>query len=124
MCVCAKVGPASPCINCCLFVYAVAYVPALHAVLLGHLSSMQSLHTVAILADECWHATLQYYDDTSGILRNVILSAIAPHRMSASPMPLAAFNREDNAAGPVVLPMTSPLEAPMFSAFEDEVEDS
>ena len=101
--------------------YAVGYVPALHAVL----AIFQACKVcTAILADECRHATLQYYDDTSGILRNVILSAIAPHRMSASPMPLAAFNREDNAAGPVVLPMTSPLDAPMFSAFEDEVEDS
>ena len=66
---------------------------------------------------------MQYYDDTAGILRSVILSAIAPHRMSASPMP-QAFNRQDDAVGPTVLPMTSPLEEPLFSAFEDEVEDS
>lgn len=67
---------------------------------------------------------LQYYDDTAGILRNVILSAIAPHRMAASPMPQIAFSRQDSGAGPTVLPMGSPLDAPIFSAFEDEVEDS
>ncbi len=69
------------------------------------------------------HVLMQYYDDTAGILRSVILSAIVPHRMSASPMP-QAFTQQDSAAGPIVLPMTSPLEEPMFSAFEDEVEDS
>ena len=67
---------------------------------------------------------LQYYDDTAGILRNVILSAIAPHRMSASPMPQGAFTRQDSAAGPTVLPMSSPLDEPMFSAFDDDVADS
>ncbi|KAL0037051.1 hypothetical protein WJX77_010637 [Trebouxia sp. C0004] len=66
----------------------------------------------------------QYYDDTAGILRNVILSAIAPHRMSASPMPQGGFTRQDNAAGPTVLPMSSPLDEPMFSAFDDDVADS
>lgn len=65
--------------------------------------------------------SMQYYDDTAGILRSVILSAIAPHRMSASPMPLS---RHDSTAGPQVLPMASPLEEPLFSAFEDDVEDS
>lgn len=64
---------------------------------------------------------MQYYDDTAGILRSVILSAIAPHRMAASPMPLS---RPDNSAGPTVLPMASPLEEPLFSAFEDDVEDA
>lgn len=64
---------------------------------------------------------MQYYDDTAGILRSVILSAIAPHRMSASPMPVS---RQDNSAGPTVLPMASPLDEPIFSAFEDDVEDS
>lgn len=63
----------------------------------------------------------QYYDDTAGILRSVILSAVAPHRMSASPMPMP---RQDSSAGPIVLPMASPLEEPIFTAFEDDVEDS
>lgn len=66
-------------------------------------------------------SSMQYYDDTAGILRSVILSAIAPHRMAASPMPLS---RPDNSAGPTVLPMASPLDEPLFSAFEDDVEDS
>ena len=66
---------------------------------------------------------MQYYDDTAGILRSVILSAVAPHRLSASPMPQAAFTRQDSAAGPTVLPMTSPMEEPLFSAFQEEAQD-
>ena len=67
--------------------------------------------------------SVQYYDDTAGILRSVILSAIAPHRMAASPMPQAAFTRQESATGPTVLPMTSPMEEPLFSAFEHEAQD-
>jgi hypothetical protein len=44
--------------------------------------------------------------------------------MSASPMPQGAFTRQDSAAGPTVLPMSSPLDEPMFSAFDDDVADS
>lgn len=35
---------------------------------------------------------LQYYDDAAGILRSIILSAIAPHRLSMPHLPLPAFS--------------------------------
>ena len=89
----------------------------------------QKCKTDAFRQDTFFHVDLalilclltQYYDDTAGILRSVILSAVAPHRMSASPMPMP---RQDSSAGPIVLPMASPLEEPIFTAFEDDVEDS
>ena len=34
----------------------------------------------------------QYYDDAAGILRSIILSAIAPHRLSMPTMPMPAFS--------------------------------
>ena len=69
---------------------------------------------------------VQYYDDTAGILRSVILSAIAPHRLSATPLPqgdLQSFGRQDSAQGAGVLPMVSPMQEPLFSGYEDEMED-
>ena len=35
---------------------------------------------------------MQYYDDAAGILRSIILSAIAPHRLSLPTMPMPAFS--------------------------------
>lgn len=70
---------------------------------------------------------MQYYDDTSGILRSVILSAIAPHRLAASPLPQASvetFGGQDSVQGAGVLPMVSPMQEPLFSGYEDDVEDS
>lgn len=37
---------------------------------------------------------LQYYDDAAGILRSIILSAIAPHRLATAPPQLPAFPQE------------------------------
>ncbi len=37
---------------------------------------------------------LQYYDDAAGILRSIILSAIAPHRLATAPPQLPAFAPE------------------------------
>jgi len=34
----------------------------------------------------------QYYDDAAGILRSIILSALAPHRLSMPSMPMPAFS--------------------------------
>ena len=36
--------------------------------------------------------TVQYYDDAAGILRSIILSALAPHRLSMPVMPMPAFS--------------------------------
>ena len=69
---------------------------------------------------------MQYYDDTAGILRSVILSAIAPHRLAASPLPQASvegFGRQESMQGAGVLPMVSPMQEPIFSGYEDEMED-
>lgn len=38
---------------------------------------------------------VQYYDDAAGILRSIILSAIAPHRLATAPPTLPAFPRDD-----------------------------
>lgn len=35
---------------------------------------------------------VQYYDDAAGILRSIILSALAPHRLSMPVMPMPAFS--------------------------------
>ncbi|KAK9865899.1 hypothetical protein WJX84_000442 [Apatococcus fuscideae] len=35
--------------------------------------------------------SVKYYDDAAGILRSIILSAIAPHRLTAPPGPMAGF---------------------------------
>jgi hypothetical protein len=37
-------------------------------------------------------STPQYYDDAAGILRSIILSAIAPHRLSMPHAPMPAFS--------------------------------
>ena len=70
---------------------------------------------------------MQYYDDTSGILRSVVLSAIAPHRLAVAPLPQASaesFGRQESMQGAGVLPMVSPMQEPIFSGYEDEMEDS
>ena len=70
---------------------------------------------------------MQYYDDTSGILRSVVLSAVAPHRLAAAPLPQASaesFGRQESVQGAGVLPMVSPMQEPLFSGYEDELEDS
>lgn len=76
----------------------------------------------------CGHAFgPQYYDDTSGILRSVILSAIAPHRLAVSPLPqtsVESFGRQESVQGAGVLPMVSPMQEPLFSGYEDEIEES
>lgn len=35
---------------------------------------------------------LQYYDDAAGILRSIILSAVAPHRLSMQHSPMPNFS--------------------------------
>ena len=40
----------------------------------------------------CCGVRPQYYDDAAGILRSIILSAIAPHRLSLPTMPMPAFS--------------------------------
>ena len=37
---------------------------------------------------------MQYYDDAAGILRSIILSAIAPHRLAKAPPLLPSFPQE------------------------------
>ena len=52
---------------------------------------------------------MQYYDDAAGILRSIVLSAIAPHRLATAPPQLPSFPRESrelegsctNLAGPM-----------------------
>ena len=54
--------------------------------------------SVATRLDAC-HA-LQYYDDTARVLRSVVLSAIAPHRLTAAPKPMPlAFATPEAAKG-------------------------
>ena len=54
--------------------------------------------SVATCLDAC-HA-LQYYDDTARVLRSVVLSAIAPHRLTAAPKPMPlAFATPEAAKG-------------------------
>ncbi len=48
----------------------------------------------------------QYYDDAAGILRSIILSAIAPHRLSLPTMPMPAFS---------ITPEQARLKRPLFA---------
>ena len=57
-----------------------------------------TLKSVARRLNAC-HA-LQYYDDTARVLRSVVLSAIAPHRLTAAPKPMPlAFATPEAAKG-------------------------
>ncbi len=40
----------------------------------------------------CWcSCAVQYYDDAAGILRSIVLSAIAPHRLATTPPQVLVF---------------------------------
>ena len=55
-------------------------------------------------------AVLQYYDDAAGILRSIILSALAPHRLSMPTMPMPAFTMTTDSVRPRLsrLPTAAP----------------
>ncbi|MEW5317234.1 MAG: hypothetical protein WDW38_008551 [Sanguina aurantia] len=59
----------------------------------------------------------KYYDDASGILRSIILSAVAPHRLSSSPSPVLDPKRLESALQENGVPMDA-SEGPV--AEEDE----
>lgn len=71
---------------------------------------------------------MQYYDDAAGILRSIILSAIAPHRLATAPpqLPVSPTTEENN-----MLSMTerAATEEPNFLPYAavdnscDEVDD-
>lgn len=44
----------------------------------------------------------QYYDDAAGILRSIILSAIAPHRLSMPHAPMPAFSTTPDQVRPTL----------------------
>ena len=48
--------------------------------------------SIATHLDDVLRMCVQYYDDAAGILRSIILSAIAPHRLSLPTMPMPAFS--------------------------------
>lgn len=71
---------------------------------------------------------LQYYDDAAGILRSIILSAIAPHRLATAPpqLPMSSANSAKDDA--MMLAERQATEEPNFLPYaamdsSDEVDD-
>ena len=62
---------------------------------------------------------LQYYDDAAGILRSIVLSAIAPHRLATAPPRLPAFPRESGEAHNSNYDMPSRQEDGAFHLYAD-----
>ncbi len=61
-------------------------------------ASINTAKAVATRLTAC--CALQYYDDTARVLRSVVLSAIAPHRLTAAPKPMPlAFATPEAAKG-------------------------
>lgn len=67
---------------------------------------------------------LQYYDDTAGILRSVVLSAVAPHRLSMAPQPIQAFSllTQSQSQGGLSATGLSSMQEPLYE-YDDEMED-
>ena len=62
---------------------------------------------------------LQYYDDAAGILRSIVLSAIAPHRLATAPPRLPAFPRESGEEHNSHYDMPSRVEDGAFHLYAD-----
>ena len=78
--------------------------------------------------DPCARLLLQYYDDAAGILRSIILSAIAPHRLATAPpqLPMSAASLAKDDA--MMLAERQATEEPNFLPYAamdsiDEVDD-
>lgn len=61
----------------------------------------------------------QYYDDAAGILRSIILSAIAPHRLATAPPQLPSFPRDNGEKEGSYLDLPSHEEDSAFHLYAD-----
>lgn len=78
--------------------------------------------------DGAVHVSLQYYDDAAGILRSIILSAIAPHRLATAPPQLPTSASSLEAEGALLMAERQATEEPNFLPYaamdsSDEVDD-